>query len=183
MSKIEIFEGRPTEQRSAREMAAYDFLDGLAIPYRRADHEAADTMEACLAIEAELGAPICKNLFLCNRQKTDFYLLLMPGDKPFKTKELSGQLGVARLSFASGEDMEALLGLTPGSVSVLGLINDKEGRVRLLVDRDLLAADEIACHPLLNTSTLAFSTDDLMKKALPALSHTPTLVTLVGVEN
>lgn len=183
MSNIEIFEGRPTDTRSAREMAAYDFLDGLDIPYRRADHDAADTMEACVAIEKELGAPICKNLFLCNRQKTDFYLLLMPGDKPFKTKELSGQLGVARLSFASGEDMEAMLGLTPGSVSVLGLINDKQGRVRLLIDRDLLAQELVACHPLLNTSTLSFTTKELTEKILPALRHTPTFVTLVGVEN
>jgi Ala-tRNA(Pro) deacylase len=183
MSKNEVFEGRPADVRSAREMAAYDFLDALDISYRRADHDAADTMEACVAIEKVLGAPICKNLFLCNRQKTDFYLLLMPGDKPFKTKELSGQLGVARLSFASGEDMEAMLGLTPGSVSVLGLINDKEGRVRLLIDRDLLNAPLVACHPLLNTSTLSFTTKELTEKILPALRHTPTLVTLVGVEN
>lgn len=178
--EIKLYNGRPNEQREPREMAAYDFLDGLEIDYRRADHDRADTMEACEAIDAELGFEICKNLFLCNRQKTDFYLLLMPASKPFKTKELSGQLGVSRLSFGSGEDMEALLGLLPGSVSVLGLINDKEMRVRLLIDEDLLSAPNFGCHPLMNTSTVAFTTEDLMKKIIPALNHEPTYVKLIG---
>ena len=178
--EIRLYKGRPNEQRESREMAAYDFLDSLGIEYTRADHERADTMEACLEIDEVLGFEICKNLFLCNRQKTDFYLLLMPGSKPFKTKELSGQLGTARLSFGSGEDMEALLGLLPGSVSVLGLINDKEMRVRLLIDEDLIKAQSFGCHPLMNTSTLAFSTADLLEKIIPALGHEPTVVTLVG---
>jgi Ala-tRNA(Pro) deacylase len=121
---------------------------------------------------------MCKNLFLCNRQKTDFYLLLMPGDKPFRTKELSGQLGVARLSFGSAEDMEARLGLLPGSVSVMGLINDTEGRVRLLIDKELLSDAEIGCHPLVNTSSLAFSMHELLKKVLPATGHRYTAVEL-----
>lgn len=178
--EIKLYKGRPNEQRESREMAAYDFLDSLGIEYSRADHERADTMEACLEIDRVLGFEICKNLFLCNRQKTDFYLLLMPASKPFKTKELSGQLGTARLSFGSGEDMEALLGLLPGSVSVLGLINDKEMRVRLLIDEDLLSAPDFGCHPLMNTSTVAFKTADLTEKIIPALRHYPTVVTLIG---
>ena len=125
---------------------------------------------------------MCKNLFLCNRQKTAFYLLLMPGEKAFHTKQLSGQLGVARLSFASGEDMERLLGLSPGAVSVLGLINDSEGAVRLLIDRDLLAAKEFGCHPLVNTASFAFSTKELLDKVIPATGHTPTLVDLTDGE-
>ena len=175
-----IHNGRPTEARSAREMAAYDYLDGLGISYRRVDHAAAETMEACEEIDRVLEVRMCKNLFLCNRQKTDFYLLLMPGDKPFRTKELSGQLGVARLSFGSAEDMEARLGLLPGSVSVMGLINDKAGAVRLLIDRDLMDAAEIGCHPCVNTSSLAFSMTELLDKLLPATGHTPTVVTLTG---
>lgn len=178
--EIKLYKGRPKEQRESREMAAYDFLDSLGIEYTRADHERADTMESCLEIDEVLGFEICKNLFLCNRQKTDFYLLLMPGSKPFKTKELSGQLGTARLSFGSGEDMEELLGLLPGSVSVLGLINDKEMRVRLLIDKDLLSAPDFGCHPLMNTSTVAFKTADLTEKIIPALGHEPTVVTLIG---
>lgn len=180
MSDLLISEGRPTDPRTPREMAAYDYLDRLGISYRRVDHAAAETMEACAEIDTVLGVKMCKNLFLCNRQKTDFYLLLMPGDKPFRTKELSGQLGVARLSFGSAEDMEEKLGLLPGSVSVLGLINDTAGAVRLLIDKDLLSDAEIGCHPCMNTSSLSFAMSDLLEKLLPATGHTPTAVTLLG---
>ena len=176
--EIKLYKGRPKEQRESREMAAYDFLDSLGIEYTRADHERADTMESCLEIDEVLGFEICKNLFLCNRQKTDFYLLLMPGSKPFKTKELSGQLGVARLSFGSAEDLQAHLGLLPGSVSVLGLLNDPEREVRLLIDRDLLGCERFGCHPLVNTSTLTFTTRELLDVVIPALGHTPTVVDL-----
>lgn len=173
-----VCEGRPLEARSKREESAYDFLDALDIKYRRVDHDAAETMEACEEIDKVLCVDMCKNLFLCNRQKTDFYLLLIPGDKAFHTKDLSSQLGVARLSFASGEDMERLLGLLPGSVSVMGLINDKEREVRLLIDEELMSKDEIGCHPLVNTSSVAFSMDDLMNKVLKKTGHTHTVVTL-----
>ena len=177
---ISLHEGRPTESRTPREDAAYDYLDKLNITYRRVDHAPAMTMEDCIAVDEVLGVVMCKNLFLCNRQKTDFYLLLMPGDKPFRTKELSAQLGVSRLSFGDAEDMERLLGLLPGAVSVMGLINDSEGRVRLLIDKDLLNTDEIGCHPCVNTSSIAFSMDDLLQKVLPATGHTPTAVMLTG---
>ena len=179
---IQVYEGRPAGARTPREDAVYDFLDQLEISYRRADHAAAETMEACAEIDKALGVQMCKNLFLCNRQKTDFYLLLMPGDKPFRTKELSGQLGVARLSFGSAEDMEAKLGLLPGSVSVMGLINDTECAVRLLIDRDLLADAEIGCHPCINTSSLALSMQDLLEKVLPATKHVFTPVELSRTE-
>ena len=177
---ILLHEGRPTESRTPREDAAYDYLDKLNITYRRVDHAPAMTMEDCVAVDGVLGVTMCKNLFLCNRQKTDFYLLLMPGDKPFRTKELSAQLGVSRLSFGDAVDMERLLGLLPGAVSVMGLINDSEGRVRLLIDKDLLNTDEIGCHPCVNTSSIAFSMNDLLQKVLPATGHTPTAVTLTG---
>ena len=177
---ISLHEGRPAETRTTREMAAYDYLDKLNITYRRVDHAPAMTMEDCIAVDEVLGVVMCKNLFLCNRQKTDFYLLLMPGDKPFRTKELSAQLGVSRLSFGDAVDMERLLGLLPGAVSVMGLINDSEGRVRLLIDKDLLNTDEIGCHPCVNTSSIAFSMNDLLQKVLPATGHTPTAVTLTG---
>ena len=177
----EVISHRPdTQGLSAREIAVYDCLDALAIPYRHVAHDAAETMEACVEIDPRLGTKMCKNLFLCNRQQTDFYLLMMPGDKPFKTKELSGQLGVARLSFASGEKMEELLGLLPGSVSVMGLMNDKEHAVRLFIDEDLLAAEEIGVHPCLNTASLALSRADILEKFLSATGHKPTTVHLVG---
>ena len=172
--------GRPVDLsgRTAREIAAYDFLDGLGISYTRVDHPAAATMEDCLAVEAVLGTAICKNLFLTNRQHTAYYLLLMPGDKPFKTKDLSEQIGSARLSFASPEEMERLLGTTPGSASVLGLMNDRDREVRLLIDRDILTADAIGAHPLVNTASVSLRIADLTEKILPATGHTYEKVTL-----
>ena len=176
-----VTNGRPdTTGLTPREIAVYDLLDKLKIPYRHVAHDAAETMEACVEIDTRLGTKMCKNLFLCNRQQTDFYLLLMPADKPFKTKELSGQLGVARLSFGSGEQMERYLGLLPGSASVMGLANDREHAVRLLIDEDLLQDTEIGVHPCLNTASLALRTADILEKFLPHTGHHPTTVTLIG---
>lgn len=176
----ELLCGRPAsgEGREAKEMAVYDLLDRLGISYTRVDHAPAATMEDCLAVEATLGTSICKNLFLTNRQHTAYYLLLMPGDKPFRTKDLSAEIGSARLSFALPEEMERLLGTAPGSASVLGLMNDKEREVALLIDRDVLAAKAIGVHPLVNTASLALTLDDILKKLLPALGHTYQSVTL-----
>ena len=165
--------GRPEnwQLRLPKEQRVYDFLDKLQIFYQRVDHEAAMTMEDCAQIDQVLQAPTCKNLLLCNRQCTDFYLLLMPGNKPFKTKELSRQIGSSRLSFASGEYMEEFLDITPGSLSVLGLMNDKEQKVRLLIDNDILKETLFGCHPCINTTTLKFSTEDLVNKIIPAMEH------------
>lgn len=168
----------PTDARAPKEMACYALLDRLGLPHVRVDHDAADTIEICHAIEGLLGAPICKNLFLCNQQKTAFYLLMMPGDKPFRTKDLSKQIGSARLSFAPPEHMLRCLDITPGSVSVFGLLNDTDREVRLLIDRDLLAGEAIGVHPCINTSTVAIATADLIDAVLPALGYAPTYVTL-----
>ena len=178
---MELYVGRPANTRLAKEMRVYDLLDRLAIEYYRVDHDAAMTMEICAGIESSLGAAICKNLLLCNRQQTDFYLLMLPGDKVFKTSELSKQIGSSRLSFASGEFMESFLDITPGSLSVLGLMNDKGNRVRLLIDRDLIQDAWIGCHPCLNTSTLRLKTTDLLEKIIPAMGHDITFVDLMGV--
>ena len=183
---MQLVDGRPgnTEGRPDKEIRVYDFLDSLGIAYKRVDHEAAMTMEACEEIDrtlsegVEKGVAICKNLFLCNRQATDFYLLLIPGDKPFKTKYLSAQIGSSRLSFAKPEYMEQYLDITPGSVSVMGLMNDKEKKVRLLIDEDVLQDEYFACHPCINTSSLRFRTSDLMGKVIPAMGHEPTMVRL-----
>ena len=180
--KNTLYHGRPEDvsDRLEKEIACYALLDSLGVAYDRVDHDFADTIEACEAVEQVLGEKICKNLFLCNRQKTSFYLLMMPGEKVFKTKDLSKQLGVARLSFASPEDMLRLLNITPGSVSVLGLMNDRDARVRLLIDRDLLDDAYLCCHPCINTSTLAVSTQDILTKFLPAVHHEPIFVQLTG---
>lgn len=172
--------GRPacTENRQSREMRTYDLLDKLGIAYRRLDHSPAMTMEACAEIDSALGTAMCKNLFLCNRQETDFYLLMMPGDKKFRTKDLSAQIGSSRLSFANETHMLDLLDILPGSVSVMGLMNDREHRVQLLVDRALLSEADIGVHPCVNTSSLRLSQQDLWNTFLPAVGHSFRIVDL-----
>ena len=175
-----VYQGRPADTRIPKEERCYELLDrlGLGVEYARVDHEHADTIEACHEIEKLLGCEICKNLFLTNRQMTEVWLLLMPGEKPFKTKLLSKQIGSTRLSFASTEQMLQYLDITPGSVSVLGLMNDKENKVRLLIDRDLLTQESIGMHPCINTSSLRIKTLDLTEKLLPAMAHELTVVDL-----
>ena len=178
MKICSLQKGRPEDKRSEREERAYDLLDGLNIEYYRLDHEEAADMELCESIGDILGVSICKNLFLCNRQKTSFYLLVMPGDKPFYTKDLSAQINSSRLSFADPDAMLRYLDVTPGSVSVLCLANDTENKVKLLIDEDVLKEKTFGCHPCLNTSSIRIGTDDLLSKILPKINHTPTMVKL-----
>lgn len=177
---MELVQGRPADcsGRLEKEIRVYDFLDRLGIDYQRIDHEAAMTMEACAAVDEALEATICKNLLLCNRQQTDFYLLLIPGDKAFKTSVLSKQIGSSRLSFAAPEFMEQFLDITPGSLSILGLMNDHDYRVQLLIDEDVLKGEYVGCHPCINTSSLRLKTKDLVEKIIPAMGHEPRTVVL-----
>ncbi|MCF0197108.1 MAG: prolyl-tRNA synthetase associated domain-containing protein [Bacteroidaceae bacterium] len=195
---MEIYNGRPDDcsDRAAREVRVYDLLDTLGVRFERLDHAPAMTMEVCKEIDAAFGrmslkefqdqprgerschAIVCKNLFLCNRQRTKFYLLMMPGDKKFLTKNLSAQINSARLSFAGAEDMLRYLDVLPGSVSVMGLMNDDDNVVQLLIDRDVLQSDFVGCHPCANTSSLRMRVSDLMDIVLPALRHTPIVVEL-----
>ncbi|MGN0432096.1 MAG: prolyl-tRNA synthetase associated domain-containing protein [Lachnospiraceae bacterium] len=167
-----LYKGAPSpEGRLPKEMAVYELLDRLEIPYERLDHDAMMTIEACQDVDKLLGISICKNLFLCNSQKTKFYLLLMPGEKRFDTKTFCKQIGSPRLSFAPAEYMEEFLNITPGSVSVLGLMNDKDRRVSLYIDEEVLAAEEFGCHPCINTSSLKLKTADIINKFLPCTGH------------
>lgn len=169
---------RPGGLLPPQEAAAFDFLDALGIPYERVTHEETDTMEKCDAVSAVLGVDVCKNLFLCNRQKTAFYLLCMPPHKPFHTKDLSHQIGSARLSFAPEEQLWELLHCTPGSATILGLMNDTQKRVQLLIDRETFDAEYFSCHPCLCTSTLRLRTADVQNVLLPRLGRTPIIVEL-----
>ena len=168
---------RPDDERIRQELAIYDRLEELSIPYVRVDHDHADTIEFCHEVEQVLGAHICKNLFLCNRQQTDFYLLMMPGDKPFKTKFLSAQLGCSRLSFADDGHMRDYLQTVPGSVSALELLFDTDRCVKLVIDRDLLADEFISGHPGISTSTLQLKREDLLK-FVEAVGHAPVYIDL-----
>ena len=111
-------------------------------------------------------------------QEMNFYLLMLAGDKKFKTKDLSSEIGSARLSFGKPEYMEEFLDITPGSVSVLGLMNDKENKVQLLMDEDVIKQDYIGCHPCINTSSLRIKTKDMLEKVIPAMKHDPIFVKL-----
>ncbi|MCM1325410.1 MAG: prolyl-tRNA synthetase associated domain-containing protein [Lachnoclostridium sp.] len=177
---MELHKGRPENLtgREEKEIAVYDLLDRLGIAYERTDHEPAQNMEACNEIDAILNVIICKNLFLCNRQKTKFYLLMMPGDKPFRTKELSAQINSARLSFADPEFMEEYLHITPGAVSVMGLMNDADNHVQLLIDKEVTEGEYLGCHPCVNTSSLKLKTRDVLEKFLPAVHHEAIIVNL-----
>lgn len=178
--RLPLMKGRPEQEdgRLDKELRCYDLLDSLGVSYERLDHPPAETMEICQAIDVSLEARICKNIFLCNRQETEFYLLMMPGDKPFKTKYLSKQVGSSRLSFAGPEHMERLLDITPGSVSILGLMNDKEGKVKLAVDEDVLKGDYVGCHPCINTSSLRIPTEELFGPVLKAMHHEMIVVNM-----
>lgn len=181
LMKMTLEHGRPadTEGRLEKELRTYDLLDSLGISYDRVDHDAAETMEACAEVDKLLmPASMCKNLFLCNRQKTNFYLLMIEGDKKFLTKDLSAQISSARLSFAPGEFMEEYLDITPGSMSIMGLMNDHDNKVTLLVEENILEAEYVGCHPCINTASLRIKSRDVFEKFLPATGHAYTVVKL-----
>ena len=173
-----LLSGAPTDPRAENEAAVYEFLTRLQIPFYRIDHEPVHTMEDCLAIDRALGGEICKNLFLCNQQRTVFYLLMIQETKQFKTKDISKQLGVSRLSFGTPEHMQQLLHIAPGAVSPMGLLFESARDVRLVLDDDLLKADQLGCHPCVNTASIRLSMQDLLQKYLPATGHTPTFVSI-----
>lgn len=174
----ELFSGRPesNEGRLQKEIDVYDFLDSLGISYERVDHDSADTIEDCKAVEGVIGVGICKNLFVRNRTGTEYYMIMMSGHKPFRTADVSKKLGTSRLSFASPEEMERMLDVTPGSVTVMALKNDKSCRVQLCIDRDIINGEYIRCHPCINTSTLKIKTEDLLKTFLMKVKHTPRII-------
>lgn len=182
---LTLMNGRPADctGRLEKEIKCYDLLDTLGIAYWRLDHALAQTMEVCAEIDKSLDALICKNLFLSNRQNTAFYLLMLPANKPFKTKSLSAQLGVSRLSFGRPEDMERLLDNTPGSATILGLMNDTQNRVQLVMDTEVLRQPYLGCHPCINTSSLRIDMRDVKEKLIPALHHEPILVELPWEES
>lgn len=161
-----------------REKRTYEFLDNLGVPYEKYEHEAIMTIEAAKELDKKMGLEICKNLFLSTRHSTEFYLLLMVGSKKFNTGKVSKQINVPRMTFAGDDYMLEYLDIRPGSVSPLGLMNDKGNNVNLLIDEDVLNMEKIAVHPCVNTATLVINTKDLIEKILPACGHSYTKVTV-----
>ena len=173
---MELVTGRPQDKRIDKEERVYDLLDQLNIDYQRLDHQEANTMEVCLEIEKNLKSTICKNLFLVNSNKSQYYLLMLKENKKFKTKMISKQINSSRLSFGSDEKMLEYLNITPGSVSLLGLMNDHDFKVQLLMDKDLLQDEYLGCHPCINTSSLRIKMKDVFEKIIPSLHHEPIFV-------
>ena len=179
----QTFSKHPEATATEKEMQSYIFLEENGVEYIRAEHDEASTIELCEEIEKVIDAKICKNLLLCNRQQTKFYMLLIPGDMVFKTKYLSAQINSARLSFAGGEQMEKLLNVSPGSLTVLALMFDKNKEVELLIEKNIFKEEYFGCHPCVNTASVRFLTSDLKEKVLPALGREYTIVDLECTED
>ena len=167
----QVYRGVPKDidSRQEKEKMCYDFLGKLDIDYEVVDHEEASDMDRCREIESVLGVKICKNIMLCNRQESRFFIFMMPGDKKYVTKEFSKKIGMSRLSFAKEKHLKEFLNVSSGSVSVLALLNDTDNKVELVIDRDVIQQDHIRCHPCVNTSTLKIKTEDFLNKIIPAL--------------
>lgn len=175
-----LHKGRPADEagRPERELRTYDFLDALGVPYEQMDRQPQAGEEVQAAARQALDAMICKNILLCNRKETMFYLLLFPWGKRFVTGDVTSQLGVPHLSFAPDKYLEELLGTPSGSVSVLSLRNDWERKVRLVADKAVWDHHHFACHPCANTSSVRFSMSDFVNVVLPALGHPPMIIDL-----
>ena len=155
-------------------------LDGLGVQYEMIEHAPAMGMDDLPPIVEKLGPPFFRNLFLCNRQKTEFYLLLIVGDKPFRTAEVSKKLGVSRLSFSDAETLDAMLGVTPGAVNPLSLIYDRDKKIHLVIDREILSWQRACLHPGVNTKSIAVSMEDFKSRILPHLGYEPTILEITG---
>lgn len=178
-----LYSTKPTDgNRLDKEMATYELLEKLDIPYTRIDHPAAASVEDCPEVEAVLGVEIFKNLFLRNGSKSEFYLLVMPGCKKFVTKDVSKQIGTSRLSFGEADFMEKYLNVTPGSVSIMGLVYDKEHKIHLLMDKEIVESEYFGCHPCINTSSLKVKTSDILEKFLPYTGHKPHIINMCSGE-
>ena len=174
----QVYRGVPKDidSRQEKERKCYDFLSKLGIDYEVVDHEEASDMDRCREIESVLGVKICKNIMLCNRQESRFFIFMMPGDKKYVTKEVSKKIGMSRLSFAKEKYLKEFLNVSSGSVSVLALLNDLDNKVELVIDRDVIQQENIRCHPCVNTSTLKIKTEDFLNKIIPALKKEAMII-------
>ena len=172
----EVMTTFPEGRVSDTEEKVYSKLRELGIGFERVDNDSISTMEECAEVGEVLGTDICKSILACTRNKSEYYLIILPGDKRFVSKLASKAVGSSRLSFASPEDMQELLGTTPGNASPLAVINDCDGKVKLVIDRELAEDEHIACNTGANTTHIRFSTGDLIDKILPAFDHIPEIV-------
>lgn len=174
----EIKTGAPDKEKHGLEGKVHQLLNELKIDFWWVDNDEVSSMEECIEINNSLGAEIVKTVFLCNRQKTIFYLMILPPNKPFDSKAFSAAMNAPRLSFASGELMEQYLGVTPGSATIMGLINDTDNNIELVIDKDIAEKEWFACNPGTNKSHIKLKTSDLLGKVLPSINHIPKVISL-----
>ena len=166
----------PAEFVNDTQRQVYAALERLEIPFGRIDNDPAVTMEDCIAIDQALGVPTMKTLLLCNRQQTVFYLYVMPGDKPFSTKDFGAALQISRVSFAPADKLHEFLGTEVGATTPLSLVADPENRVRLIIDKAAVTPDSIGCPDGTTTCYMRLRTADLLDKYIPETGHEPTFI-------
>ncbi len=153
-----------------------NYLNSISVDYKIIEHSPAATIEECKKIEEILNDTICKNLLLRTTNGSAYYLLILRNDKQFITSRISKLLGSSRLSFASGEEMEILLNTLPGSLSILSLIFDKDKKMKLAIDKDVIENEFFCCHPCDNSATLKIKTTDILNVYLPSLGISPIII-------
>lgn len=172
----EPYAAAPAAYQNDLHKAVYETLEKLSIPFVRVDTDEAITMEDCIAIAEKLETPVVKTLLLCNRQQTNFYLFVTTSDKPFSTKNFSRAMEISRVSFASAEQLESMLGTKVGSASVLSLLHDPEHRVQLVFDRQALEEKWYGCSDTTTTGYMKLPTADVLHTFLPFVGHVPTMI-------
>ncbi len=173
-----VFDGAPEDKRGELETKVYAEFKELGIDFKRVDNDEAISMEECVEISNTWGAEIRRTVVVCNRQTTNYYLVVMPADKRFDTKTFAHNMECARVSFASEEDMIKILGVSHGNASVVSILNDKDNMVQVVLDKDVADDEYFACNVGINTTHIMFKTDDLINKFLVKEEHNPKIIEL-----
>jgi len=172
----EIQTTAPAEFKTPLQELVYTTLQDLQVPFERVDTDEAITMEDCILINEKLHVQIVKTLFLCNRQQTNFYLFVTTADKPFVTKDFSSAVGIPRVSFASVELLNNLLGTPVGGATIFGTLLDKENKVQVLIDKDVLNEEWYGCSDGTPRGYMKISRDWILNDFLQYTQHTPTFI-------
>ena len=173
-----VKQGRPEDfdKRPEKEQRVYEFLDELGIDYLYLDHQEEFSMGDAADADEAIGVVGAKNVFLRDKKRRNYFLILVNGTKRIDLKPISELTGIKKLTFCHEDDLDEVLGLTPGAVTPLGLLNDPEGRVQLIIDESLQDEELFAMHPCVNTVTIRMSNQDFMNTVIPAMGHEPIFV-------
>lgn len=146
-----------------REKIVYEMFDKLGIVYKKYEHKAVYTIEEAKELNIDMPGRHCKNIFICDRKKRSFFLIILPEDKKLDFRIIENKLSYKGLRFAPEEMLHKYLGVEAGSVTPFGLINDIGKKVEVIVDKDIITADYVSFHPNVNTSTVTIAVEDFNK--------------------